>query len=101
MLSRHLLVLCASLAFALPAVAAADKWPAGAKAAFVNECVAGAPQGHAASNLQAYCECAAEQVSSEFSQAEMQAMGGQAPADPTLQQRLAAASSSCSSTLQP
>jgi len=97
---RHLIAFFIPLAIALPATAA-EAWPAGAKAAFVKECVAGAPDGHATSNLQAYCECAADKVSSEFSEAEMQAMARQSPPDPAMQQRLVEASSSCDSKLKP
>lgn len=96
---RHLIAFFVPVAFVLPSVAA-EPWPAGAKAAFVNECVAGAPDGHDTSNLKAYCECAAEKVSSEFSEAEMQAMARQSPPDPAMQQRLIKASSSCDNNLQ-
>lgn len=96
---RHLIAFFAPLAFALPAVAA-EPWPAGAKTAFVKECVAGAPKGHDTSNLKAYCECAAEKVSGEFSEAEMQAMAAQSTPDAAMQQRLIAASAGCESNLQ-
>lgn len=95
---RHLIALFAPLAFALPA--AADDWPAGAKSAFVKECVANAQSNHSAAQVQAYCECAADKVSKEFSEAEMQEMNRQSPPDPALQQRLVKASSSCNATLQ-
>jgi len=96
---RHLIAFFLPLAFALPS-AAAQSWPAGAKAEFVKECVAGAPEGHDTSNLKAYCECAAEKVSAEFSEAEMQAMASQSTPDPAMQQRLIKASGSCESNLQ-
>lgn len=96
---RHLIVFFLPLAFALPALAA-EPWPAGAKASFVNECVAGAPEGHDMNNLKAYCECAAEKVGGEFSEAEMQAMASQSTPDAAMQQRLIKASASCESKLQ-
>lgn len=95
---RHLIALFVPLAFALPATAA--DWPAGAKAQFAKECVASAQSGHDKAQLQAYCECAADKISGEFSEAELQEMGRQTPPDPAMQQRLISASSSCSSKLQ-
>lgn len=62
--------------------------------------MAGAPEGHDTNNLKAYCECAAEKVSGEFSEAEMQAMAGQATPDAAMQQRLIKASASCENKLQ-
>jgi hypothetical protein len=95
---RHLIALFLPLAFALPATAA--EWPAGAKTEFVNECVAGAQSSHSKERLQAFCECAADKVSSEFSEAELEAMRSQTQPDPALQQRLITASSSCNAKLQ-
>ncbi|WP_339525480.1 hypothetical protein [Pseudomonas sp. EA_35y_Pfl2_R111] len=95
---RHLIALFVPLAFALPSIAA-EPWPADAKAEFVKECVAGAPDGHATNNLTAYCECAAEKVSNEFSEADMQAMARQSPPDSAMQQRLIKASASCENHL--
>lgn len=96
---RYPLALLAPLAFTLSA-AAAD-WPPGAKAEFVTQCVAGAQSSHGPAQLQAYCECAADKVIEEFSEAEMQAMNRQSPPDPALQQRLVTASSPCKARLQP
>lgn len=94
---RHLLALCVPLVFSLPAAAA---WPASAKAQFTKECVASAQSNHSKAQLQAYCECAADKVSGEFSEAELQEMGRQSPPDPALQQRLIDASSSCNAKLE-
>ena len=96
---RYLVAVFAPLAFALPA-AAAEEWPAGAKAEFARECVASAQTDHSKAQLQAYCECAADKVSSQFSEAELQAMGRQSSPDPAIQQRLLQASSSCTGKLQ-
>lgn len=95
---RRLIALFAPLAFILPAAAA--EWPPQAQAAFVKECVANAQSNHSAAQLQAYCECAADKVSKEFSEAEMQEINRQSPPDPALQQRLMEASSVCTATLQ-
>lgn len=95
---RHLIALFAPLAFAVPVVAA--EWAPDAKATFVRECVNGAQGEHTPAQLQAFCGCAADKVSSEFSEAEMQAMSRQSPPDPALQQRLVSASSSCGTHLQ-
>lgn len=94
---RHLLALCAPLLLSLPATAA---WPPDATAQFTKECVASAQSNHSKAQLQAYCECAADKVSGEFSEAELQEMGRQSPPDPVLQQRLIDASSKCNAKLQ-
>jgi hypothetical protein len=94
---RHLLALFAPLVLALPASAA--EWPASAKAEFARECIASAQSKHSPAQLQAYCDCAATKVSSEFSEAELQAMDQQAAPDPAMQKRLIAASNSCTSKL--
>ena len=62
--------------------------------------MAGAQSSHSPEQLQAYCECAADAVIEEFSEAEMQAMNRQSPPDPALQQRLVNASSGCRARLQ-
>ncbi|WP_372877237.1 hypothetical protein [Pseudomonas sp.] len=95
---RHLIALVLPLALALPATAA--EWPAGAKIEFVNECVAGAQASHSEEQLRAFCECAADKVSQEFSAAELEAMRSQTQPDPALQQRLVTASNSCNAKLQ-
>ncbi len=95
---RYLVAVFAPLAFALPATAA--EWPAGAKAEFARECVASAQSDHSKAQLQAYCECAADKVSTQFSETELQAMGRQSSPDPAMQQRLLQASSSCTAKLQ-
>ncbi|MHA6495023.1 hypothetical protein ACX0MV_17515 [Pseudomonas borbori] len=94
---RHLIAFFAPLAFTLPAAA---EWSADATAEFTRECVASAQSDHSEAQLTAYCECAADKISSEFTEAELQAMGRQSPPDSALQQRLVNASSSCDSKLQ-
>ncbi|SDI72893.1 hypothetical protein SAMN05216588_12327 [Pseudomonas flavescens] len=96
---RHLIALFAPLAFALPAVAA-EPWSPEAKSTFVQECVKGAQSGHSKAQLTAFCDCAADKVSQEFSEAEMAEMGKQVPPDPALQKRLVTASSSCNAKLK-
>lgn len=96
---RHLLALALPLAVALPGSAA--EWSAQAKNEFVQQCVAGAPAGYEDAQLKAYCDCAADKVSAEFSEAELQEMSRQSPPDPAMQQRLVNASSSCGEKLKP
>jgi hypothetical protein len=95
---RHLIAFVIPLAFALPATAAG--WPESAKTEFVNECITGAQASHSKEQLQAFCECAADKVSSEFSTAELEEMRSQSQPNPALQQRLVTASSSCNAKLQ-
>lgn len=95
---RHLLAFALPLAVALPVSAA--EWSAQATNEFVQQCVAGAPQGYGEAQLKAYCDCAADKVSAEFSEAELQALTQQSPPDPAMQQRLVTASSSCSDELK-
>jgi hypothetical protein len=96
---RHPLALALPLAVALPVSAA--EWSDDAKTEFVQQCIAGAPAGYEEPQLRAYCDCAATSVSKEFSEAELQEMSRQSPPDPTMQQRLVNASSSCGEKLKP
>ena len=96
---RHLLALALPLTVALPVSAA--QWSAQVKNEFVQQCVAGAPAGYEDAQLKAYCDCAADKVSAEFSEAELQEMSRQSPPDPAMQQRLVKASSSCGEKLKP
>lgn len=96
---RHLLAFALPLALALPVSAA--EWSAQARSEFVQQCVAGAPAGYEEAQLKAYCDCAADKVSGEFSEAELQEMSRQSPPDAVMQQRLIAATSSCGDKLQP
>ena len=92
-----LITASAALAFALPA--AAD-WTPQARSAFVQQCVSGAQGSHGSDQLQAYCECAADRVSAEFSEKEVQEMGSQGASTPEVRQRLMNASASCNSHLK-
>ena len=96
MKTRHLIALLAPLAFILPA--AAD-WPAGAKDQFTQECVASAQVEHSAAQAQAFCDCAANEVASEFSNSELEQMGQQQQMDPETQERLINASARCENQL--
>ncbi len=96
---RHLLAFALSLAVALPLSAA--EWTAQAKTEFVQHCINGAPAGYEQPQLQAYCDCAADKVSREFSEAEVQAISRQSPPDAALQQRLVDASGNCAGKLKP
>ena len=96
-LLAQLLAACVPL---LVSFSAAADWPAGAKNQFTEECIASAQGSHSQAQLRAYCECAATQVSSEFSEAELRELGQQASPDPALRQRLIDASSSCEVHLQ-
>jgi hypothetical protein len=93
-----LLTAGAALAMALPALAA--DWTPQARTAFVQQCVSGAQGSHGKEQLQSYCECAADKVSAEFSEEEIQNMGTQGASDPKVRERLMAASSSCNSNLK-
>lgn len=92
---RHLLAFFAPVLLVLPVTAA--QWPAAAKTEFARECVASAQVQHSQAKLQAYCECAAEQVSADFTEAELQAMGDQP--DAAMQERLLASSGRCNAKL--
>lgn len=94
---RHLIALLFPLAVALPASA---EWPEGAKAPFVAECIEGAQAEHSAAKAKAFCECAAGEVSSEFSTSELEEMGSQDAIDQGTRQRLIEASRRCESVLQ-
>lgn len=94
---RYLIALFFPLAVALPASA---DWPEGAKAPFVAECVEGAQAEHSAAKAKAFCECAAGEVSSEFSTSELEQMGTQQSVDEDSRQRLIEASRRCESILQ-
>ncbi|HDZ55054.1 MAG TPA: hypothetical protein ENI17_16225 [Pseudomonas xinjiangensis] len=94
---RHLIAFLTPLVFALPA--AAD-WPEGAKDRFVQECIASAQANNSAVQAQSYCACAADKVSSEFSEAELEAMGRQSPMADGMRQRLVEASRSCNADMQ-
>lgn len=95
---RHLLAFVLPLAVALP-LSAAD-WSPEAKNQFIQECINGAPAGYEQPQLQAYCDCAAEEVSGEFNDDEMQALSG-TTADKALQQRMTKITSVCSSRVKP
>jgi hypothetical protein len=98
---RHLLArLFAACAPLVVSFAVAADWPAGAKTQFTDECIASAQGSHSQAQLRAYCECAATEVSSEFSEAELRELGRQSSPDPALRQRLIDASSSCEAQLQ-
>ncbi|GIZ12613.1 hypothetical protein [Pseudomonas sp. NCCP-436] len=94
---RHLLAL--ALPFSIVLSAGAAEWSAQARSEFVQQCVAGAPTGYQEAKLKAYCDCAADKVSAEFSESELQAMTRQSPMDPAMQQRLQKASGSCATKL--
>lgn len=95
-MKRHFIAFLTPLVFALPA--AAD-WPNVARTGFVAECVESAALEHTAATAQAFCECAADRVSNEFSAAELETLSSGA-VDPAVQQRLIDASSSCAGELE-
>ena len=96
---RHLLAFVLPLAVALPLSAA--EWTPEAKSQFIKECINGAPAGYEQPQLEAYCDCAAEEVSGEFSESEMQALTSQSPADTAFQERMTQVTSTCSSRIKP
>ena len=63
--------------------------------------VVGDAAGYEQPQLEAYCDCAAEEVSGEFSESEMQALTSQSPADTALQERMTQVTSTCSSRIKP
>lgn len=96
---RHLLALALPLAVALPLSAA--EWSSQARSEFIQECINGAPAGYEQPQLEAYCDCAAEQVSGEFSESEIQSLSHQSPADAALQERMTKVTGTCSSRIKP
>ena len=93
----------AVLSFALLGSApllAAD-WPDVARKQFVDECVGSADANTPPGKARAYCECSAEQVSQEFSDAEIRQLQGQAELDERTRERLGQAASQCLHHLNP
>ncbi len=77
----------------------AGEWPAGAKNQFIDECQRSATAGTPPAKSKAYCTCAADRVSDEFSDEEIQQLQGQRQLDATTQERLGRAASACLSHL--
>lgn len=92
---RHLLMIIAPMAFALPASA---DWPTGARVNFVAECMENSQAELDAPVAKMFCECAADEVSKVFSEEELEAMGS--GIDPTLEERLIQTTRSCADKLQ-
>lgn len=93
----------AVLSFALlgsGSLLAAD-WPDAARKQFVDECVRSADDNTPANKARAYCDCSAEQVSQEFSDAEIRQLQGQASLDERTRERLGQAASQCLHHLNP
>ncbi|HLV17054.1 MAG TPA: hypothetical protein VKY70_06275 [Pseudomonas sp.] len=90
-----------SLALLGSAPLLAADWPPAARQQFVNECVSSADAGTPPAKARAYCECSAEQVSREFSDAEIQQLQGQASLDERTRERLGQAASQCLHHLNP
>ena len=95
MRTRQLLVFTTALAFALPAVA---DWPSGARTGFVAECIENAQASHDARQAKLFCECAADEASNEFSQAELEQMSQGMNGE--MEQRLIESARSCSGNLE-
>ena len=92
---RHLLILATPFAFALPA--AAD-WPTGARTGFVAECMENSQASHQAERAKAFCECAADEASKEFSEAELEQMSRGMNRD--MEQRLIETAQRCAPKLE-
>lgn len=92
---RPLILLVTSTVFAMPA--AAD-WPSGARTGFVAECIENSQATHDASRAKAFCECAADQASEEFTEAELEQMSQ--GMDRQMEERLIETARSCSSLLE-
>lgn len=95
MRNRQLLVLATSLAFTLPAIA---DWPSGARNGFVAECIENAQASHDAQKAKTFCECAADEASNEFNQAELEQMSQGMNGE--MEQRLIESARSCSGNLE-
>lgn len=94
-----LAVLSLSLLASGPLLAA--DWPDAARKQFVNECVSGADANTPPAKAKAYCECSAERVANEFSDAEIRQLQGQANLDDRTRERLGQAASQCLHHLNP
>jgi hypothetical protein len=77
----------------------AGEWPAGAKSQFISECQRSATAGTPPAKSEAYCTCAAERVSDEFSDAEIKQLQGENALDADTRERLGQAASACLSHL--
>lgn len=73
--------------------AAADPWPAAARADFLQACESGARSRYKEAAVADYCQCAADRVGAGLSEAELQQLSRQQPLSPQLRQRLVALSS--------
>ncbi len=95
-----LLALCAPLLAALPVHAA--EWPSGARASFVKECLASAESNVPHDKLQNYCDCAADTIGRDLSEAEIREVATlKTPLPPKTHERLLAVSKRCLSHLNP
>ncbi|KHL69038.1 MULTISPECIES: hypothetical protein [Pseudomonas] len=94
-----LALLSLSLLASTPLLAA--NWPDAARKQFVDECVRSADANTPPAKARAYCECSAERVSSEFSDAEIRQLQGQANLDDRTRERLGQAASQCLHHLNP
>ena len=79
----------------------AAEWPDAARKQFIDECVRSADANTPPAKARAYCECSAERVSSEFSDAEIRQLQGQANLDDRTRERLGQAASQCLHHLNP
>jgi hypothetical protein len=86
-----------SLLFSAPLLA--GEWPAGAREQFVGECQRNAQTGTPPAKAQAYCACAADEVSKAFSDAEIRQMQSSNTLDEATRERLGRAASACLSHL--
>ncbi|WP_263143802.1 hypothetical protein [Pseudomonas sp. RIT-PI-AD] len=95
-----LIALCAPLLAALPVHAA--EWPSGARESFVKECKASAQSNVAGDQLQGYCDCAADKISHDLSEAEIREIATlKTPLPPKTHERLLSISKSCLGQLNP
>ncbi|MGA6105730.1 hypothetical protein ABS648_02600 [Pseudomonas solani] len=90
----YLLALAAPLLVSLSANAA--EWAPGERDHFVKECAAGAQAQVSPDKLQKYCGCAADKVSAEFSQAELNELKAQkTPLPKATHERLLSVTNQC------
>ncbi|MBF0675078.1 MULTISPECIES: hypothetical protein [unclassified Pseudomonas] len=97
MRAMSLTALFIPLLFSAPLMA--GEWPAGAKNQFISECQSSATAGTPPAKSKAYCSCAADRVSDEFSDEEIKQLQGQSALDATTRERLGRAASACLSHL--
>ncbi|WP_300724547.1 hypothetical protein [Pseudomonas sp.] len=79
----RLFAFAAPLTLLIPLAQAAE-WPAGTKQQYMTNCVAAASQSLDAKKATQHCECGAQQLSAQFSTAELKELMGKTQPSPEL-----------------